>query len=250
MTTPLRTPASRFLVDAAVREGQRLELPAAQARHARARRLRPGDPVVLIDGRGGGHDGRILAVGARSVQVQVGPPRPFRENESLLRLTLAMGAVKGSRMDWAVEKATELGVDRIVPVLCGRSVVKPSAERVRRWQALCAAAALQCGRSVVPAVERLRPLDSLLDDPSEMRLICALDRAGPFGDALPGRRPATALVLVGPEGGWEEGEQERFEAAGFRPVYLGPRTLRAETAAVAVVAFCQLAWGDLGRRPF
>ncbi|HET7294117.1 MAG TPA: RsmE family RNA methyltransferase, partial [Vicinamibacteria bacterium] len=175
-------------------------------------------------------------------------PRP----ESPLRLELALSPLKGDRMELVVQKATELGVGAIRPVVTARTdaAARPALQgsRQERWDKVASGAAEQCGRAVVPEVAPTVTLDRLLQLPFEGAKGLLLERdAPPPLASLP--RPSSLLLLIGPAGGFEEWEVERLAAAGFRPFGLGPRILRAETAAIAAVALAQALWGDLGFSP-
>ncbi|WP_405221008.1 16S rRNA (uracil(1498)-N(3))-methyltransferase [Lentisalinibacter sediminis] len=213
----------------------------------RVLRLPVGAPLVLFDGRGGEYDATILAVGRRAVTVAVGEHRPV-ERESPLAVTVAQGISRGERMDLVVQKTTELGTAAIVPLLCERGVVrlddKRAGARLEHWQRVAASACRQCGRNRLPEIAPITALEDWLAAPSVgLRLVLTPDAE----DGLTGlARPATPVILlVGPEGGLTDRETEAAEAAGFRPVGLGPRILRTETAAVAGVTALQTLWGDL-----
>jgi 16S rRNA (uracil1498-N3)-methyltransferase len=214
---------------------------------SRVLRLREDDELTLFDGRGGEHGGRIVSFRKDAVQVEVQEHRPV-ERESALDLTLVQGVSRGERMDIVMQKATELGVRRIVPVLTERSVVRlddgRSERKVQHWRAIVIAACEQCGRNRVPEVaspaglhETLRALDAdstrvLLSPEGTLR---AKDLAG----------PSKVTLLIGPEGGLSDNERHAAVAAGFQQVRLGPRILRTETAALAALAALQHAFGDL-----
>ncbi|PWG61995.1 16S rRNA (uracil(1498)-N(3))-methyltransferase [Sediminicurvatus halobius] len=227
--------------------GGELALPAAALAHVQARRLKPGAELALFDGRGGEYRAVLLALGRREAQVRVEAHDP-REAESPLQLTLLQGVSKGERMDFAVQKAVELGVSRIVPVLTARSVVRlddrRAGRRQRHWQAVAASACEQCGRNRVPAIATPAPLAAAL---AEGAGACGLvlDPGSETGVAALPARPAYTL-LVGPEGGLAPEEIAEAARAGFTRLRLGPRVLRTETAAVAALATLQLRFGDLG----
>lgn len=237
----------RFLIDpSTVREG-RVRLSDAEAKHARVRRLRGGDAVVVFDGAGLACAGRIESINRRFVEIQLGAPLPERQGESHLDLTLAIAALKADKLDWIVEKTTELGVCRVRPFLSRFSLARPAAARRARWAQIALAAAKQCGRSVVPVIEEAVSLTEILADASPCRLMVwegAKDRASAAAQ-LDLQAPEQAIVVVGPEGGFAAEEVEAATAAGFDLVGLGPRILRAETAAVVIVALLQQLWGDL-----
>jgi 16S rRNA (uracil1498-N3)-methyltransferase len=229
----------------------------------RVLRLAVGAPLVLFDGRGGEYEATIVAAGRREVVVAVGEHRPV-ERESPLAITVAQGISRGERMDHVVQKTTELGASGIVPLICERGVVrldeKRAAARLEHWQRVAAGACCQCGRNRLPRISPITALEDWLATPPDgLRLMLApeadahlTDLRSP-GDAArssdtdsdtsPVAGPVT--ILVGPEGGLTDEEAAAAVAAGFRPVGLGPRVLRTETAAVAGVTALQTLWGDL-----
>ena len=229
--------------------GAEVALPEAAAHHvARVLRLRPGAPLVLFDGSGADFRAEIVAVEGDRVRARV-VERTAGLRESPLGITLVQAVSRGERMDWTLQKATELGVRAIQPVLSARSVVRldgqQAAKKHRHWQAIVAGACEQCGRSVLPDVRP--PLDLprfLAEVPREgQRLV--LSPTGPGSLAgLPGMA-ARVELLIGPEGGLDDAELAAAERAGFAPVRLGPRVLRTETAGIAALAVLQALWGDL-----
>jgi 16S rRNA (uracil1498-N3)-methyltransferase len=230
--------------------GSRHTITGDAANHiARVLRLAPGDPLTLFDGRGGEYTARIEELRKGAVVIQV-LERSATERESPLSLTLAQGVSRGERMDWVVQKATELGVSGIVPLLTERSVVrldaKQSERKLRHWQAIAVAACEQSGRNKVPEIGAPRALDDFLRRGSEARATRLL--LSPTGESGIGDLPApdgALIVLIGPEGGLAESEQRAAVQAGFVAVRLGPRILRTETAAVAALALLQHRFGDL-----
>ncbi|WP_405231623.1 16S rRNA (uracil(1498)-N(3))-methyltransferase [Lentisalinibacter salinarum] len=216
----------------------------------RVLRLPVGAPLVLFDGRGGEYDATMVTAGRRVVTVAVGEHRAV-ERESPLAVTVAQGISRGERMDHVVQKTTELGAAAIVPLLCERGVVrlddKRAAARLEHWQRVAVSACRQCGRNRLPQIAPITALeDWLAAPPTGLRLVLTPDAA----DGLTAlARPTTPVtLLVGPEGGLTDRETQAAEAAGFRPVGLGPRILRTETAAVAGIAALQTLWGDLQGR--
>ena len=218
-----------------------LTLRDAEAHHlARVRRLGPGDKVEALDGVGGFYRARVLSVGRRDVVCQILERRPDW-GESRVRLTLAPALIKGQRFDFVVEKATEVGVARLQPLLTQRGIVRVgSATKGARWQRLALAAAKQCGRCRLP--ELAAPLEL---EPALVQLAATHDRVLVASTAATGsalgaclEAPAVARValLVGPEGGWAPAEVACIEAAGGRSFCWGARTLRADTASVVLAA--------------
>jgi 16S rRNA (uracil1498-N3)-methyltransferase len=231
----------RLYVPGTIPADGRLRITGNELRHLRTLRLRPGAHVRVLDDTGAEHDVVVERIEARAAEARiVATARP--ERESSLDLTLAPALLKGPKMDLVVEKATELGVRRIVPVVTQRSVGR--GEHLARWRRIALAAAKQSGRVRLPEIETPVPLDDLLARPwPGLRLVPWEDESTHrFGD-LPAEA-AAVVVVVGPEGGLEAGEVARARAHGFTPVSLGPRILRAETAAIVVAARCQARFGD------
>lgn len=232
----------RFHCPVPLAEGQSLELPAGAARHAQVLRLQPGARITLFNGAGGEFDALVEQMGRCDVRVRIEQHRPV-EREAGREVHLVVGMPANERMDWLVEKATELGAASIRPLVAERNVLRLAGERAVKkqahWQAVAVAACEQCGRNRVPVVHEvmdLRAWLARLESPTGTRLLLSL-RAGsrPLRDAA-GSEGSAAIFLSGPEGGFTEGEEEAALAAGFQPVTLGPRVLRAETAALAALA--------------
>ena len=234
----------RLFVETPLAASTEMALPPGPARHAQVRRVQPGEALVLFDGQGGEWLARVTAMGRSEVRVAV-EQHIHVDRELPLAVTLAVGMPANERMDILVEKATELGVAAIQPLLCERSVLRLAGERAERkrehWQAVAVAASEQCGRTRVPGVEPVRALGAWL----AMRPVATsagwLLSPGPL--ATPPSRPAGGplVLLSGPEGGLSPGEEDAAIGAGFSAVSLGPRVLRAETAPLAVLAWLGLA---------
>jgi 16S rRNA (uracil1498-N3)-methyltransferase len=228
--------------------GARLELPDHSAHHAReVLRLRAGTAVRVFDGEGHEFDATLEAVTRQGVHVKLGGAVAPRA-ESPLRLVLAMAPLRGDRMELVVQKATELGISELWPVVTARTdaAARPAlrGSRQERWDKVASGAAEQCGRAVVPNVRPATTLDALLAEPFSGRKVLLLETPGhpPLAATPPVR---AVIVLVGPPGGWEPQEVSKLESAGYEPTSLGPRILRAETAAIAAVTAAQIFWGDL-----
>jgi 16S rRNA (uracil1498-N3)-methyltransferase len=224
------------------------ELPEAAARHAQVLRLQPGDPLDLFDGHGGAWRGVITAMGRSSVRSRALATRALSPRASRA-ITLAVGMPANERMDWLVEKATELGVARIVPLITQRTVVRLSGERALKrqahWQAIAAGACEQCGRDDMPAIEPITPWSDWLRatptlPPQTQRLRLSLGPDARHWSHWPLAASQALCAALGPEGGFSEDEEAALHAAGFAPVSLGPLVLRAETAALTVLA----RWAD------
>jgi len=225
-------------------------LPEAAAGHvARVLRLRPGDRLMLFDGSGADFPAEITEIAGARVRARI-LERVEGLGESPLAVTLVQAVSRGERMDWTLQKATELGVQRIQPVLAARSVVRLDEQqgerRLRHWQAVVASACEQCGRSVLPRVEAPLELPRYLERPwgDVRRLVLAPHGAVPIV-GLAGGLTGVEL-LIGPEGGLDEAELAAAVRAGFEAVRLGPRVLRTETAGIAALAVLQALAGDLG----
>jgi 16S rRNA (uracil1498-N3)-methyltransferase len=239
----------RFHVSIAA-PGARVELPEHTAHHAReVLRLRAGAAVRVFDGAGVEFEAVLDEVSRRTVSARLCHPVPARP-ESPLRLVLAVSPLKGDRMEFVVQKTTELGVTEIWPVVTARTdaAARPAlrGSRGERWDRVASGAAEQCGRAVVPHVPPTTTLEGLLARPFEGTRIVLLETPGhpPLG-SLRVDPSSPLLLFVGPAGGFEAAEVEALRASGFALASLGPRTLRAETAAVAAVAIAQATWGDL-----
>jgi 16S rRNA (uracil1498-N3)-methyltransferase len=238
----------RLFVAQPLAAGHLVELPAPAVHHLQVRRLQPGDALVLFDGGGGEWRAEVATIGRRDAAVRLLGFDPV-QREPAVAVTLALGMPANERMDWLVEKATELGAARIVPLLCQRSVLRLSGERAagrrEHWQAVALAAAEQCGATRLTVIDAITPLDEWLGDglqreaPQAERCLLSLAAdAATQSDADAGGR--ARIVLSGPEGGFTEAEEAAARAAGFTPLSLGPRTLRAETAPLAALARWQV----------
>jgi 16S rRNA (uracil1498-N3)-methyltransferase len=236
------TRTHRLFVDAGLQPQASIELPETVAHHAaRVLRLRDGDAVVLFDGRGGEYAGR-LSIAGKAVRAQIGERRDI-ERESPLSIVLVQAVSSGDKMDFTVQKAVELGVTAIHPVLTDRAVVRLSGERAERklehWRRIVIAACEQCGRNRVPgvsapvALERYRAPDGLkvMLAPSATQKLSTLAK-GPL------------TLAAGPEAGFSDAEERLLQRAGFVPASLGPRTLRTETAGLAALAALNALAGD------
>lgn len=233
----------RFFVPGPLHAGQQLDLPEAAARHAQVRRVQPGDALVLFDGSGRDWPATVSTMGRSRVAVQLGEPVPVAR-ELPIAVTIALVMPANDRMDSLVEKATELGVAAIQPLQGERSVLRLPPERAERkrvhWQAVAAAACEQCGRAVLPPVMPVMDLAAWLQaPPAGTRWLLSLAAGAVAPATLPA--PAGALVtLSGPEGGLAPAEEAAACAAGFQPLDLGPRVLRADTAPLALLAWLGL----------
>ena len=239
---------TRSHVELPLRTGDEVALPEDVAAHLlRVLRLQAGDACVLFNGDGHDYDARIVAIGKRDARAEILAARRV-DNESPLRIALLQGIARGEKMDWILQKATELGVARVLPVDSERSEVKLDAQRAAKrlahWRQVVVSACEQSGRATVPEVAPPRSLGQ-----------AAASRAGrgvildPFAEAslasLHGVDLRECTIAIGPEGGWSPRDREQLVAAGFEGLRLGPRVLRTETAGIAAISALQTLCGDL-----
>ena len=240
----------RFFIDQPLQAGEKLSLPAGAARHVQVLRLQPGAAITLFNGEGGEWLATVTQMGRSDVAVQVDTSTQV-ERELTLPITLALGVPANERMDGLIEKATELGVARVQPLMCERSVLRLAGERAQKklahWQGVAVAACEQSGRTRVPQIGPVLSLTewlaSLPAGADGARWVLSLR------DAQPLRRlaaPTSLISLSGPEGGLTDAEEKAAAAAAFQPVSLGPRVLRADTAPLALLA--HLALGAEGQQ--
>jgi 16S rRNA (uracil1498-N3)-methyltransferase len=236
---------SRFFIDAPLSLGQH-DLPETQAHYiGRVLRHAVGDAVQLFDGSGQEYLGELIEVGKKSVRVEL------REaiagmSESPLRIHLGQGLSRGERMDWAIQKATELGVAEITPIVSARCEVRLKDERADKrmahWRQVAISACEQCGRSVLPVIHAPLELDAWLQQiEADLKLVLH-PVAEPWVSHTP---PRSLAFLIGPEGGLSDAEVDQARGAGFESARLGPRVLRTETAPVVALSVAQQLWGDL-----
>ena len=233
----------RFFCDLDLTPGTELALPSPAARHVQVLRMQPGQVVTLFNGRGGECLAEIKRMGRSDVQVCVTQHQPV-ERENLRPVHLAMGMPANERMDWLVEKATELGVTHLTPLMTERSVLRLQGERADKkrahWLAVATAACEQCGRNRLPVIDLPQTLTEWLS--TYQAPAGTLTRVLSFSaDSRPLREdtgvPSTRVLLIsGPEGGLSPAEEAALRQQGFTPATLGARVLRAETAALAAVA--------------
>lgn len=239
----------RFYCPQPLAAGAIVDLPEAVAHHVHVVRMQPGDAMTLFDGRGGQYLASLLEVGKKRASARVGEHDAV-EAELPFSITLAQGLPEGSKMDWIIEKAVELGVAALQPLAAQRSVVRLSNERAEKrhahWQGVIVAASEQCGRN------RLAQLAPVTD----FNRFIALPAAGPrilfsprAAQSLAGwarqAGPQAVTLMVGPEGGFSEQEEQAALDAGALSLSLGPRVLRTETAGLAALAALAALWGGL-----
>jgi 16S rRNA (uracil1498-N3)-methyltransferase len=235
---------SRFFIDAPLSLGCH-ELPETQAHYiGRVLRHAVGDAVQLFDGSGQEFLGELTEVGKKTVRVEL-REQFAGQPDSRLHVHLGQGLSRGERMDWAIQKATELGVSEITPLVSERCEVRLKDERADKrmahWRQVMISACEQCGRSTLPVLNPPRSLDEWLGDvEAELKLVLH-----PVAEPLTSHAtPASLAFLIGPEGGLSDAEVNQAGAAGFQAARLGPRVLRTETAPVVALAVAQQLWGD------
>jgi 16S rRNA (uracil1498-N3)-methyltransferase len=241
-------PVPRIHVDRPLAPGAEFALGATATRHAQVLRLQPGDALTMFDGSGGQWAGSISAISRREVRVRT-LHFDAVERELARAVTLAVGMPANERMDPLIEKATELGVARIQPLVCERSVLRVAGDRAVRkathWRAVAIAACEQCGRNRVPEVAEPMRLSAWLDGLQGQRharwLLSIAADAAPWPPGA--SEAAQVLVLSGPEGGFAAAEETAARAAGFGAFSLGARVLRADTAPLAALAWIALESG-------
>jgi 16S rRNA (uracil1498-N3)-methyltransferase len=231
----------RFHCPAALQTGASLLLPAGAARHVQVLRLQPGDDITLFTGEGGEYAATVERMGRSEVSVLVGTHTAL-EREAPRAVHLALGMPANERMDWLVEKATELGVASIQPLVTAHGVLRLAGERADKkrahWEAIAIAACEQCGRNRVPQVHPVQPFAKWMEAEASgaRRLVLSLaDGTRGLTAEADAQAAGDVLVLSGPEGGLSRDEDQAARSAGFAPVSLGPRVLRAETAALAAL---------------
>lgn len=240
----------RFWVAPAQISGDQVLFTRAQSHQiVRVLRMRRGDTVAVFDGTGAEHEAQLVTVGSGKTIARLTGTRTSA-SEPAFRLILLQGLPKAEKMDVITQKATELGVQRIVPLLCRRSVSRGSG-RLARWRAIAREAAEQCGRPVVPQIDEPVPLTAFFtaERSSGLRGIALWEdeQARGLKEALILMAAADRLhLLVGPEGGLDQDEVRLIEQGGLLTASLGRRTLRAETAAIAALGIIQYELGDLG----
>lgn len=253
---------ARFYCPTPLATGQTVDLPATAARHVQVLRMQPGHALTLFNGEGGEFSAEVTHMGRSDVRVVVGPHAAI-EREARRTVQLVVGMPANERMDWLVEKATELGVQRITPVMTERSVVRLQGDRAEKkqahWQAIAISACEQCGRNRVPQIDvpvRWEAWLSTLQQamaqpaPNAMQTLHAVmslhDGTQALSVALEANNVAappnnrSVVLLTGPEGGLSDAEDATVRQAGFVAVNLGARVLRAETAALAALAYLTL----------
>jgi 16S rRNA (uracil1498-N3)-methyltransferase len=242
---------ARFYCPLPLVSGQVVDLPPTAARHVQVLRMQPGHMLTLFNGEGGEFSAEVQHMGRSDVRVVVGEHRDV-ECEASVQVHLAVGMPANERMDWLVEKATELGVHRITPLMTERSVVRLAGERAEKkqahWQAVAASASEQCGRNRVPIIDAPERFDAwLARQTPQAEVVHGVLSLHASTQPLNALRDGVAVwpkawvLLNGPEGGLTDTEDAAARAKGFAALSLGERVLRAETAALGALALLTLA---------
>lgn len=239
----------RFYIDAPLATGQLLDLPAEVAHHIHVVRLAPGDALTLFNGAGGQYEAELVEVGKKRATAEI---KAFdgREAELPYPVTLAQALPEGTKMDWIIEKAVELGVTAVQPLAARRCVVRLSAERAQKklehWQGVIVAAAEQSGRNRLAALDGPVDFRDWLGAPATgPRLLMSPRATASLVEWARQAGPQPVTLLVGPEGGFTDEEEDAAVRAGATMVSMGPRVLRTETAALAAVAMLNGLWGGM-----
>ena len=233
---------------------QHVELSPQNSHHlARVLRARPDTPVQLFNGDGRQYDGKLIAVDNRHCKVKIESVSPCH-TESPVQITLLQGLSRNDRMDACLQKSTELGVNRFVPVMCNRSKYKTDAKRMQKkmqhWRQVIISACEQSGRCCLPELcEPLALAPALQSTPAQCRLILTPDAPVTLVEQLMTNPQSEIAVAIGPESGFDEQERQQAEQAGYTAVSFGPRILRTETAGPAVITAIQTLVGDLSGNP-
>jgi 16S rRNA (uracil1498-N3)-methyltransferase len=244
---------ARFYVPHPQVEDGILRVEGDEVRHIRkVLRLRAGDALSIFDGSGKEYAGTIVEEGSASVSIRIQTIFPSKR-ESDLEITFAQSLLKGEKMDYLIQKATELGVKRIAPFISSRSIPllekTKRIERHRRWEKIAIGASKQCGRGVVPMIDPLEEYPRILQSvPKDaLRLILWEEGGKRLKEVLKKlERKGHVFFLVGPEGGLGKEEVEEAKRVGFTPITLGERVLRSETAGLCLLSVLQYEWGDMG----
>lgn len=239
----------RFFCPQPLVAGTVIDLPEAVAHHIQVVRLAVGEEVTLFNGEGGQYQARLASVAKRSVTAEV-LAHDAREAEPPFAVTLAQALPEASKMDWIIEKAVELGVAGIVPLAAQRCVVRLSAERAEKklahWQGIIVSASEQCGRNRLAQLAQLQEFSSWNRQPGAATRLLLTPRAGlSLADWARQQAPQALTLMVGPEGGFSETEENAALAAGAIGVAMGPRILRTETAGLTALATLNALWNGM-----
>ncbi|MCI0454959.1 MAG: 16S rRNA (uracil(1498)-N(3))-methyltransferase [Candidatus Dadabacteria bacterium] len=210
-------------------------------------RLKPGNEITLFDERGIEHVGKILELGSKEIKIAIAESKMVSK-ESLLNITLLQGMPKGDKMDYIIEKATELGVKKIVPVVTERSQIRDT-KRIDRWRRIALESSKQSGRTLAPLIFDATSFQNAIDsnDPYNLQIVFYEKSSDQIRDVIDmaNKHFSNVRLFVGPEGGFTEREISTAKEKGFIPVGLGPRILRTDTAGIVAIAVIQFLYGDI-----
>lgn len=237
----------RIFTEQSLQTGSDIELDENASRHVgKVLRMQAGRELVLFDGRGGEYTATITDVGKKVVCVAINEFHDV-ERESPLAIHLGIGISRGERMDWVLQKATELGVARITPLFTERTEVKLTGPRLEKkqqhWQQILVSACEQCQRNTLPQLQTAQRIDDWWPDVTETSRFVLHHRTDVSLSAT--EKPASVALVIGPEGGLSDVEIQRAQQHEFQPLALGPRVFRTETAPIAAISVLQYLWGDL-----
>lgn len=240
---------SRLYTASDLKLNKTIDLDDDNAHYARSvLRLKPNDAIILFNGDGSDYHGVVNEMTRKNVSVSINQ-KDERSVESPLTVTLGLGISRGDKMDFSVQKAVELGVNHLTPLITERCVVQFKGEtkpqRWQHWQKIVQHASEQSGRTYLPSFAEITPLSSWINQQQGLKLF--LD---PYAEKTLSDLPRDinhVTLMTGPEGGFADKERELAKTAGFIPVRLGQRILRTETASLAALAAVQLCWGDFGK---
>jgi 16S rRNA (uracil1498-N3)-methyltransferase len=239
----------RFYCPQPLTPGATVDLPESVAHHLHVVRLPPGAELVLFNGEGGQYRARLAETGKKRASATV-EAFEAREAELPYPVTLAQGLPEGAKMDWIIEKAVELGAAAVQPLAAQRSVLRLSGERADKrrahWQGVIVAASEQCGRNMLTRLGPVIELPRWLAQPADgVRVLLSPRATHSLSDWARAQAPQAATLMVGPEGGFSDQEEEAALAAGALPLSMGPRVLRTETAGLAALTILAASWGGI-----
>lgn len=237
---------SRLFVSQSLKVGDHIELDDDAAHYLRSvLRLKPQQTIIVFNGSGGEYSGQLSEVSRKTVRIAI---EQFfdRDVESSLTINLGLGISRGDRMDWAVQKAVELGATELTPLMTERCVIKFDADkkqqRLQHWRHIVQHATEQSGRTRLPTLQPIITIGDWLASQSGLRIFLDPYAAASLADLQP--QDGRVTLLTGPEGGFSEAERQQARQIGFIPVRLGARILRTETAALSALTAVQTLWGD------
>jgi 16S rRNA (uracil1498-N3)-methyltransferase len=236
----------RIFTEQSLSSGAAVTLEEGPSRHVgKVLRMQAGRELILFNGQGGQYQACITHAGKKSVEVEIGDFSESSKN-SPLEIELAIGLSKGDRFDFVLQKATELGITKISPLITERSEVKLNAERLEKkmasWQQIIIAACEQCQLNIIPSLAAPQKLEAWLEScESDLKLVLHHRSDAKLADMS---KPKNLALLIGPEGGLSAEEIQQAQTAGCRALTLGPRVLRTETAPIAALSLAQYLWGD------